>query len=300
MKQNYHQKYQHPEYILKGINTHPSEGTGYKKTPNSFGGGKVVYTREGFICKRLMEYETKTSETICIELSLRNKKWFIMFGYRPESINRDIFFEEINITLSKAINKYENILFIGDLNIDLNILNHDKKHFLKDLCDVFDLTNMIKDKTCFMSTEGSSIDVMLTNKPRSFYKTTTIETGLSDHHKLILTFLRSHHIFKQKSKNIMYRDIKNMNKEDFKNDILNLPLDELNRFSDSLTGFVTLFKSIVDRHAPIKNRIVRGNNKPFMNLELSNAIKQKSKIRNKYNKWRSRENYLEWQNSKKK
>ena len=32
----------------------------------------------------------------------------------------------------------------------------------------------------------------------------------------------------------------------------------------------------------------------------SNAIKQKSKIRNKYNKWRSRENYLAWQNIKKK
>ena len=52
-----------------------------------------------------------------------------------------------------------------------------------------------------MSAEGSSIDVMLTNKPISFYKTTTIETGLSDHHKLILTFLRSHNNFKQKTKN---------------------------------------------------------------------------------------------------
>jgi hypothetical protein len=271
-----------------------------QKTPNSFGGGKVVYIREGFIGNRLPEYETKTSETICIELALWNKKWFIMFGYRPESINRDIFFDEINITLSKAINKYDNILFIGDLNIDLSIPNHDKKHFLEDLCDVFDLTNMVKDKTCFMSAEGSSIDVMLTNKPRSFYKTTTIETGLSDHHKLILTFLRSHHSLKQKPKNIIYRDKKNINIEDFKNDISNLPLNEIHRFSDSLTGFVTLFKSIVDRHAPIKKRTVRGNNKPFMNSELSNAIKHKSKIRNKYNKWRSRENYLEWQNIKKK
>ena len=119
-----------------------------------------------------------------------------MFGYRPESINRDIFFEEINITLSKAINKYASVLFIGDLNIDLSIPNHGKKHFLQDLCHVFDLTNMVKDKPCFMSTEGSSIDVMLTNKPISFYITTTIETGLSDHHKLVLTFLRSHHSFK--------------------------------------------------------------------------------------------------------
>ena len=37
-----------------------------------------------------------------------------------------------------------------------------------------------------------------------------------------------------------------------------------------------------------------------MNLELSKAIKDKSRIRNKYNKWRSRENYIEWQNIKKK
>ena len=28
------------------------------------------------------------------------------------------------------------------------------------------------------------------------------------------------------------------------------------------------------------------------------AIKHKSKIRNKYNKWRSRENYIEWQTMK--
>ena len=35
-----------------------------------------------------------------------------------------------------------------------------------------------------------------------------------------------------------------------------------------------------------------------MNSELSRNIKHKSKIRNKYNKWRSRENYIEWQTMK--
>ena len=35
-----------------------------------------------------------------------------------------------------------------------------------------------------------------------------------------------------------------------------------------------------------------------MNSDLNNAIKQKSKIRNIYNKWKSRENYLAWQNIK--
>jgi len=267
---------------------------------NSFGGGKLVYIKDGLICKRVDKFETPTAETICIELLLKSQKWFIMFGYRPESINRNTFFEEINITLSKAINKYKNILFIGDLNIDLKIPNHDKKHFLEDLCDAYDLTNMVKGKTCFMSSDGSSIDVMLTNKPRSFFKTYTIETGLSDHHKLILTFLRSHYSNKLKAKKIIYRDVKNINYEHFENDIASIHYDEMHRFSDSYTGFSTLFKSIVDRHAPIKTKIVRGNNKPFMNKELSNALKTKSRIKNKWNKWRSRENFLEWQNIKKK
>ena len=46
--------------------------------------------------------------------------------------------------------------------------------------------------------------------------------------------------------------------------------------------------------------MIRGNNKPFINSELSKALKTKSRIRNKYNKWRSRENYLEWQKIKNK
>ena len=73
-----------------------------------------------------------------------------------------------------------------------------------------------------MSLVGSSIDVMLTNKPRSFYKTSTIETGLSDHHKLVVTFLRSHQSFKLKPKHITYRNIKEIDIEKLKEDILQI------------------------------------------------------------------------------
>ena len=94
---------------------------------------------------------------------------------------------------------------------------------------------------------------------------------------------------------MIYRETNKIDMEVFKRDIENLQLQELQRFPDPYTGFVTLFKSVVDRHAPIKRKKVRGNDKPFMNSELRNAIKQKSKIRNKYNNFRSRQNYLEWQ-----
>ena len=38
-------------------------------------------------------------------------------------------------------------------------------------------------------TAPSSIDVILTNRIRSFHNSTAIETGLSDHHKMFITVL---------------------------------------------------------------------------------------------------------------
>ena len=38
----------------------------------------------------------------------------------------------------------------------------------------------------------TSLDIMLTNKPGSFYNSSAVTAGLSDCHKLILSCLRAH------------------------------------------------------------------------------------------------------------
>ena len=70
-------------------------------------------------------------------------------------------------------------------------MEKDVKGYLSDLCDTFNLTNLINQKTCLQSEKGSSLDVILTNRPRSFQTTSVIETVISDHHKLTTTFLGS-------------------------------------------------------------------------------------------------------------
>ena len=42
---------------------------------------------------------------------------------------------------------------------------------LPDLLEVFNLKNLFKEPTCFMSDKGSLIDIIVTNKCRSFSKT---------------------------------------------------------------------------------------------------------------------------------
>ena len=69
--------------------------------------------------------------------------------YLPtESIDRKLFFDEVFLALSKAVNKYDYIILAGDLNVDMDIPNSDTRGYLSDLCDTFDLTNLINKKTC--------------------------------------------------------------------------------------------------------------------------------------------------------
>ena len=112
------------------------------------------------IKKRLEGLETKLSETICLKLTVSNKKWFILFVYSPpQENNKYVFFNELNETLSKALNSYENIIVIGDLNIDVSDPDKDKNNYLSDFIDTFPLSNLINRKTCHKNLFGTTIDI---------------------------------------------------------------------------------------------------------------------------------------------
>ena len=92
-------------------------------------------------------------------------------------IVKNVFFKEVNKSLSNIARKYENALVVGDLNIN----NLDKKRFedyLSELCDTFSLLNLISEVTCVKSLVGTSTNKMLTKRPRSFHHTSLTETGV--------------------------------------------------------------------------------------------------------------------------
>ena len=70
---------------------------------------------------------------------------------------------------------------MGGLNIDAQKNGADTSHYLSDLYDTFSLSNLVSSSTCFKSLSGTSIDVLLTNRARSFYNTAITETGIRDH-----------------------------------------------------------------------------------------------------------------------
>ena len=79
-----------------------------------------------------------------------------------------MFSNQLNLSLNQCVNKYDNIIVMGDLNIDISDKRKDNNNFLSDLCDTFSLQNIITGKTWHKNNVGTSIDVILTNRPRSF------------------------------------------------------------------------------------------------------------------------------------
>ena len=88
------------------------------------------------------------------------------------------FFNELTETLSKAVNNYENIIVIGDLNIDVSDPDKDRNNYLSDFVDTSSLTNLINRNICH-------------NRPNYFQKTSAVVTGHSDFHKMIISCLKT-------------------------------------------------------------------------------------------------------------
>ena len=134
---------------------------------------------------------------------------------------------------------------------------------------------------------------MLTNRPRSFHKTSIFETGISDHHKLILSFFRSY-LMRIPPKTIEYRKYKTSDKSKFLHDLdQELLKRAIYRNNEEIYSiFKIIFQKVLNKHALLKQNKVRGNHAPFMTKDLSKAIMNKSKTRNRYLKWPSRENFL--------
>ena len=151
---------------------------------------------------------------------------------------------------------------------------------MTEFCTSFNLKSLISEPTCFKNVDKPScIDLMLTNKPKSFRNSKVLESGLSDFHKLTVTVLNTAYI-KGKPKVITYRDYKNYNNLSLRDTLASYTWEDLKSMSND--QFTSIFLDILNTHAPLKTKYVRANQNPFMTKELSKAFMKRSRLKNIY------------------
>ena len=77
-------------------------------------------------------------------------------------------------------------MVIGDLNVEAHL------ECMKLFCETYDLTGLIKVPACYKNRENPPcIDLLLTNRPKSFQNSSVVKTGLSDSHELTVTVTKT-------------------------------------------------------------------------------------------------------------
>ena len=253
---------------------------------NRNGGGLLFFIRDDLDSKEIKSHKLpKKVEGIFIKLIIRNTKWLIMGGYNPDKKDISNFLGHVSKELDRFLPQYENLLLLGDFNSEMSETD------MKDFCETYNLTNLITDPTCFKSVDNPScIDMMLTNRSLCFESSRTVETGLSDCHKMTVTVMKKYYK-KLEPITINYRDYKSFDGEKFRTD-----LKERLAQSESLSveNFKQIFNEILELHAPLKQKVARGNNAPFMNKTLSKAFMTRARLRNKYFKNPTAENRISY------
>ena len=149
---------------------------------------------------------------------------------------------------------------------------------------------MVKLETCFIQNHKTTIDLFTTNKPHCFQHTYVKETGLSNFHEMISTFFKGT-IIRLKPRKIYNKNYKNFVKSSFVLDLKSTNLDSSSIDPDENYIFLTnQFLKVVNQHAPLKVKILRGNHAPLVDKQLRKEIYKRSKLRNKYCKNPSEQN----------
>ena len=265
----------------------------YRLDRNNHGGGVMIYVRKDIPSKELKQHTfSKNMEALFIEINLRKCKLLLVGTYHsthPQYGTSDKdYFEQMGLALDVYSN-YDKFLVAGDFNVQEN------ESSIQDFMDEFNATNLVKESTCYKNINNPScIDLFLTNSCHSFQNTTTVSTGLSDFHKMIVTVLKTT-FPKAKPKIIPYRDFSKFIENDFRKDL-----------KEKLRGimvkdyetFEIVFLTVLNAHAPCKKKVVRANQKKYVTKSVRKAIMKRSYLEHKFYKNRTPDNYQAFKKQK--
>ena len=133
-----------------------------------------------------------------MEINLRKKKSLLCCSSKPHKSNITNHLKNICKTLDKLSATYDNLILLGDFNVE------PEEESTAEFLNLYNLKNLVKQNTCFKNpNKPTCTDLILTNSTHSFQNADTFETRFSDFHKLTFTVLKQH-FPKKKPKVIMY------------------------------------------------------------------------------------------------
>ena len=132
--------------------------------------------------KGVQKLETVPHKLTCSDLTIAQKKWLNISIYRPPTPQKLASLIE-KLTDCWGSQTYTNIVILVDFNRNIKVDEGDLNK-LEEL-NLFNSTNLTRHETCFTSDHKSTIDLILTDKKKTFSKQLHHINQISYFHNLV-------------------------------------------------------------------------------------------------------------------
>ena len=253
-----------------------------KNRAKETGGGVGILVKKTMEVKPEKVKQFQTFEHSILKVCLSDKSWVSMVSiYRLDYEPIDMFFQEFTELFETLTASKDKFLIAGDINIHCENLTDGHTQQLLELLEMFNLTQVISDAT---HRGGHTIDVVITHMEE--IEVTGVEVQdvkLSDH--FLISFGANCKTDKSFYKTITYRNIKQVNKEAFKNELMDalatIPMN--NDLGTVVTDYNNKMSKLMNEHAPQITREVKiVPTAPWFDAEYKETRKQRRKAEKKY------------------
>jgi hypothetical protein len=266
-----------------------------KDRKNKGGGGFMVYVRDGVNFVHRDDLECDELESVCLEVLIPHQKsLFVSYVYRsPEQLCE--WYDTFERQLEKLDAISDNIIIMGDLNIDYMNLDNVNPSW-KDIVKAYNLQQVVDVPTRITHTSQTLIDHVYTNRPDLVKNVEVPYKAVSDHFPVHITWGKQVMMANGGShKSISYRVNKNFNKFDFLHD-LSKDFTEISLGDDldnAMSDMNQVLLQNIDKHAPVIQKRVKRERQP---LWFTDEVKQAINDRDRYKKLRDHDNYVKCRN----
>lgn len=218
-------------------------------------------------------------EQLWVKLNIGSYVLVIGTVYNPQRRFYEEFLNALHNSLLDASVTSENILILGDFNIDYSKLEKATSDLIS-LCENFELSQIINEPT----REDAILDLILSSKTNCLLESGTVpSTKLSDHDmtfcKLKISSYKPSQFFKT------YRCFRNFNFNNFNNELKTILWDNIYGYADidsKIEFFNETLLALFSKHAPIRTSRISKPPAPWLNDHLKFLMQQRDYTYNIY------------------
>ena len=249
-------------------------------------GGILVYVKTDLPCKRRYDLELVTIECLWVEINVKNKNILVGTFYRPPNSNA-LIFSDIENSIGLAFDTgIPDIIILGDFN--LNVLNGPSARKINDLCQHYNLSQIISEPTNFTESSSSIIDLIMVSNLNSVDVSGVGEPFLLQdiryHCPIFCIFKFKRHVVKPFRRKIWLYEQGNYDSLRHKIhafDWKSICNDDVNLYAEKFTDKLL---SISEECIPVKFVTIRPRDLPWMNNNIRKLMRRRNRLYKKYKK----------------